>query len=61
MRTNESFYYEPDKLAEGLIGEFDIDEGFDIGGIGSGGVMIAGSRTSVRECKLSGSGFRCLS
>lgn len=25
MRTSESFYYEPDKLAEFLVGEFDID------------------------------------
>ena len=34
MKTNEDFYYEPDKLAEYLVGEFDIDEDFDIGDVG---------------------------
>jgi len=34
MRTNESFCYEPDKLAEKFLGEFDIDEDFDIGDVG---------------------------
>ena len=34
MRTNESFCYEPDKLAEGLVGVLDIDEGFVVGCVG---------------------------
>jgi len=34
MRTNESFCYEPDKLAEYLICEFDIDSRFVAGYVG---------------------------
>ena len=34
MRTNESFYYEPDKLAEKFLGEVDVNDGFVAGCVG---------------------------
>ena len=34
MRANQDFNYEPDKLAEFLVGEFDIDERLYICNIG---------------------------
>jgi hypothetical protein len=34
ISRTQAFNYEPDKPAEYLVGEFNIDEGFDAGDVG---------------------------
>jgi hypothetical protein len=55
MKTNQGFCYEPDKPAEYLVCEFDIDDGFDIDDVGSNGGMISDWRGKLRGLCLSSS------